>query len=199
MSNVTMWWAQTSWSQNAPGVSLSPAPTGLTLTGTVPGPPSAPLTLNERIYTIRVTASYWLGIDRMPPTGCEWRSLATDMTMGTITGSTLGGIEPFGPWPVTRLYLRRFHRVFSGTNIIAQNETFDTIIDIGDTDTTVSATLPLNGVFTRFATKLFDFNRNQGLAIEVELEFRIFFRGDGALTFSTVLISVPQFDIRSTL
>lgn len=199
MAAVTMWWAGTNWSSNAPALSLTPGPTGLMVSGSVDGPPSPILGLATRADAINVVAWYWLGTDRIPPSGCEWESRATDESMGGISGLTRGGIVPFGPWPNTAVWLTRRHRIFSDSTLIGDESTTETIMNIGDENDTFMGGLPRFGVLPLFSKNKFDFNRNRGLGIELSLTFRIFFRGDGRVTFSGVTLALPQFDIRSTL
>ena len=199
MAAVTMWWAGTNWSWDAPTLSLTFGNTGLVVSGSIDGPPSPPLGLATRAHTINVTAWYWLGTDRIPPSGCEWESLAADMSMGGISGLTRGGIYPFGPWPTTSLSLTRRHRIFSDSTVIGEESTFESVMNIGDENQTFMGGLPRFGVFPLLSRNKFDFNRNRGLGIELSLSFRIFFRGDGRVTFSGVTLALPQFDIRSTL
>lgn len=194
-----MWWAQTSWSSDAPGIAPSFGYAGVTLSGSQDGPPSPPLGLAQRGHNLAVTGWYWLDVGRIPPTGCEWDSLATDMTTGSISGLTRGGINIIGPQPLTNVYMTRKQRVFSGTNQIAQDQSGPVqILGIADPNSTGSFTLPQFGVFTQFPGSKFDFSRTQQLGIELSLNFRIWFRGDGRVTFN-VTVALPQFEIESTL
>ena len=201
MSNVTMWWVQSKWWWDAPGASITLGSSGRILSGTINGPTSGFLTMYERVYRIQFTSSFWLGPNRIPPTGCEWESLATDMMTGSITGSTRGGIYPFGPWPATTLREKRRQRVYSGSTLLFQEEQSVSIIDIWEEEwKTVTSTVPLYGVYSMFSGRKFDFDRSKVLYIELELELRVFFRGDGTISFGTgVSLNLPQFDIRSTL
>jgi hypothetical protein len=204
MANVLMWWAQTRFAENASGagasVSFGLGGGVVSVSGSVNGPPSPLFNLAEAGFNIQVTGFYWLGPDRVPPTGCEWESLATDMTTGSITGLTRGGIWPLGPWPLTQVNISRQHRVFSGGALLVQEPfSSEQIIFLGDENLSQTRTLPSFGAFPRFSSSKFDFDRSKGLNIELQWNCRIFMRGDGRVTFSGVNVDLPQFLISSTL
>jgi hypothetical protein len=174
--------------------------TGIGVSGSVDGPPSPILGLNSAGYSVVVTGTYWVGPDRIPPTGCEWVSEAVDRTTGSITGLTHGGVVPFGPWPQTIVSVRKRHRVFSGnTLLVDEPEIYENILNIGDENTTETKSLPLSGVFMGLSRAKFDFDRTKGLAIELQVRFWIYLQGGGRVTFSGVNVALPQFDISSTL
>jgi hypothetical protein len=200
MPDVTMWWARTDWFWNTPaGLAITPRANGLELAGNIWGPTGGGLfVLPERQYRVRIVSSYWLGTDRMPATGSDWRSRAQDRSTGLIVGYTYGGGGALFSYPQTQLVRWTRHRVFSGSTLISSEQRMDYLVQIYDSDTSSVVSLPLHGVFTGVASQTFNFDRTQNLGIEVELEFVVFFRGDGRLRLDAVLISVPQFDIRST-
>jgi hypothetical protein len=200
MANVSMWWAQTTWSTEAPGLSMTFGPTGIGVSGTVTGPGGIPLGLRSAGYATLVTSVFWSGPDYYPPTGCEWQSLATDMTTGSVTAVTFGGVQPFGPWPQSLVSVVRRYRVFSGGTLLFEEQPrVDSIISVLDQYTTQTASLPLGGVFHGFSSKTFDFDRTKGLAIELQVKLWIYLQGGGTVTFSGVNVALPQFEIRSTL
>lgn len=198
MPDVTMWWVRTQWSWNTPaGLAITPRPTHLELNGNLWGPTRTNGGLLERKYTIKIVHSYWLGTDRMPATGSDWKSKAQDRTEGLIVGYTFGDAWPFAfaKTALTR-YIRQ--RVYSGSTLIARDERYDKLIDVVTPYTSGVVSLPLHGVIFDISNQTFNFDRTQDLGIQVEMELVIFFRGDGRMRFDTVRHSVPQFDIGST-
>jgi hypothetical protein len=199
MPDVTMWWARTDWFYNTPaGLAITPRPNGLELAGNLWGPVTPDGSLLDRMYRVRIVSWYWLGTDRMPATGSAWHSRAIDRTQGLIVGSTYGDAWPWA-FPRTTLFRHTRHRVFAGSTVIASEQRTDELVWIFDTAyTSQAAALPRFGVFWGISSQTFELDRTQGLAIEVEFEYVVSFRGDGRLRFDNVLVSVPQFDIHST-
>lgn len=199
MPNVSMWWAQTSFFTEAPGLTMTPGPTGIGVSGTVTGPGGIPLGLRAAGYNTDVTSVFWLGPDR-PAEGCEWQSLAFDETTGLVTAVTFGGVEPFGPWPRSLLSVVRRYKVFSDGNLLFEElPRPESVVDVGTQFTTLAASMPVSGVFPGFSSRKFDFDRTKSLVIEIQVKLWIYLQGGGTVTLSGVNVRIPQFELRSTL
>jgi hypothetical protein len=198
MADVTMWWAQTSWSTRAPGLNIGFGPKGVTVSGTVTGPGGIPLGLSSAGYATDITSTFWLGPDRTVD-GCAWESQAVDLTTGLVTAVTFGGVQPFGPWPRSLLTIRRTHRVFSDGNLLFEEPGLAPVVDVFEEYTTRAVSLPQSGVFPLLSSKAFDFDRTKALTIEIQVRLWIFLLGGGTVTLSGVNVNIPQFLIHSTL
>jgi len=206
-----MWWAQTSWWNNIPGVTVTPSSLGLEVAGTVIGPPNPFLGLGGASYRLKFAALFWLGTDRMPPAGCKWVSKATAVVSGTISGSTFGGVWPFGPWPRTMMDPEARQLISSGSTVIADSGEFslgggrnplNELRIIDNANTSASVSMPADGKFPAYSSTPFELDRTQGFGIELDITFYVNFTGTGIITFGSspsnpVIVGFPQFDIES--
>jgi hypothetical protein len=198
MADALMWWAQTSWSTQAPGITMAFGPTGVAISGTVTGPGGIPLGLRSAGYATDVTSTFWLGPDR-PAEGCEWESQGGDQTTGFATAVTFGGVQPLGPWPRSLLTVNRTHKVFSDGNLVWEALGHSTVLEVDDQYTTRAAILPQSGVSSLMSSNTFDFDRTKALTIEIQVRLWIYLLGGGTVTLSGVNVNIPQFFIHSTL
>jgi hypothetical protein len=197
MPDVQMFWAQTSWSSSgssgAPPLKVNPVPSGLDVSQRL-RPSGSAWTLR---YDLFVTATYWLGTDRMPAAGFNWRSHASDKTTGAVIGQTGSGYWPFGPWPSVFAGGRRTQRIFSGSQKIVDAVRGFSLINYEDENKVEWRDVPESGTFPLFHDYAFNFTRTQNLGIELGLWLLLSLSGDtGSLELRNMIISFPQFIIR---
>ena len=194
-----MWWGRTDRFVPS-GVSATPGPGGLAISGSVRGPSGGFLSLNTASASLRVVGQYFLDTNRMPTGGCEFRSAPSARLTGDVVGLTFGGVFLFGPNPTTTCTLMARQLVFSGGSLIASSTSSQSLVSIVDREFSLQRTaVPSNP----FSPVDFDLARDRNLAIHLEVVFSMFFRGDGLVRFSPFVdsppfrIDLPQWDIHS--
>lgn len=209
MPDVYMWWAQTdikaTWSSGAPPLVVKSVPGGLDISQQLRGPGPSSGSWSRR-YDLYLTSTYWLGTDRMPQGGYDWRSQATDMTTGAVIGMNGTGYWPFGPWPSVFAGGQRRQRVFSGSTLIADDTRGFILLSSlqgegavawQDVPPGVFPPLPPGDTFPTFPSSAFNFTRTQNLGIELRLWLTFSVEGYASqLELRRFVISIPQFIIR---